>query len=80
MSIQSVTEITKYIKSCFDNNEILQRVLIKGEVSNFKKHFSGHCYLTLKDNSASIKAVMFKGNAQFLKFIPSTNHPSSPKF
>ena len=54
MSIQSVTEITKYIKSCFDNNEILQRVLIKGEVSNFKKHFSGHCYLTLKDNSASI--------------------------
>ena len=70
MSIQSVTEITKYIKSCFDNNEILQRVLIKGEVSNFKKHFSGHCYLTLKDNSASIKAVMFKGNAQFLKFIP----------
>ena len=70
MSIQSVTEITKYIKSCFDNNEILQRVLIKGEVSNFKKHFSGHCYLTLKDNSASVKAVMFKGNAQFLKFIP----------
>lgn len=70
MSISSVTEITKYIKSCFDNNEKLQRVLVKGEISNFKKHFSGHCYLTLKDANAGIKAVMFKGNAQFLKFLP----------
>lgn len=70
LSIRSVTEITKYIKSCFDNNENLQRVLVKGEISNFKKHFSGHCYLTLKDANAGIKAVMFKGNAQFLKFMP----------
>lgn len=51
-------------------DNLLRIVLIRGEVSNFKKHYSGHCYFTLKDQFASIKCVMFKSKAQFLKFYP----------
>lgn len=70
MNIYGVSEITKYIKGLIDIDQALQTVLIRGELSNFKKHFSGHCYFTLKDHKASIKCVMFKSKAQFLKFMP----------
>jgi exodeoxyribonuclease VII large subunit len=71
VSIYSVSEITKHIKGFMDNDSTLRSVLIRGEISNFKCHYSGHCYFTLKDAGASIKAVMFKSKAQYLKFTPT---------
>lgn len=54
----------------FDQDRRLSSVFVRGEISNFKQHYSGHCYFTLKDNEAVIKTVMFKSRAQFLKFTP----------
>jgi len=70
MNIFSVSEITKYIKGLFEYDDKVANVLVRGEISNFKHHFSGHCYFTLKDNHATIRAVMFKSRAQVLKFEP----------
>lgn len=70
MGIYSVSEVTRYIKDKMDGDPLLGRVLIRGEISNFKSHYSGHCYFTLKDAAASIKSVMFKSRAQYLKFMP----------
>ena len=70
MKIFSVIEITKYIKQLFDYDNNVSNVFVKGEISNFKRHFSGHCYFTLKDNQATMRAVMFKSRAQGLKFEP----------
>ncbi|EKU49855.1 exodeoxyribonuclease VII large subunit [Staphylococcus massiliensis] len=66
----SVSALTKYIKYKFDQDPHLQTVLIKGEISNFKKHFSGHLYFALKDKGSVISAMMFKGNASKLNFEP----------
>jgi len=71
MNIVSVSEITKYIKQLFEYDAKIAAVFVRGEISNFKRHFSGHCYFTLKDSNATIKVVMFKSRAQFLKFAPS---------
>lgn len=70
MEIFSVSEITKYIKQLLDSNSRMISVFIRGEISNFKQHYSGHCYFTLKDNSSLIRAVMFKSRAQLLRFTP----------
>ena len=69
-NIYTVSDLTTYIKSVFDRDEKLNLVFVKGEVSNFKSHYSGHCYFTLKDAGSQIKGVMFKSRAQFLKFEP----------
>jgi len=66
----SVSSVTRYIKSLIDSDEVLSDVMVRGEISNFKRHYSGHCYFTLKDSEATLKAVMFRGRAQFLKFEP----------
>jgi len=66
----SVTALTKYIKYKFDHDDHLKHVLLKGEVSNFKRHSRGHFYLTLKDDHAQISAIMFAGNARKVKFTP----------
>ena len=66
----SVTTLTKYIKYKFDQDPHLQSVLIKGELSNFKKHSSGHLYFNVKDKESVISAMMFKGNASKLGFEP----------
>lgn len=71
MNIVSVSNITKYIKNMMQDDMILRNVYIRGEISNFKCHYSGHCYFTLKDADASIKAVMFKSKASLLKFLPT---------
>ena len=70
MQIISVSDLTRYIKQLFDSDQLLGTVYLRGEISNFKRHYSGHCYFTLKDQSSTIKAVMFKGRAQYLKFQP----------
>lgn len=66
----SVSALTKYIKYKFDLDPHLQSVLIKGELSNFKKHSSGHLYFNVKDKESVISAMMFKGNASKLGFEP----------
>lgn len=66
----TVTQINKYIKYKFDNDENLNLVYLKGEISNFKNHSTGHLYFTIKDESSRILAVMFRNNALKLKFTP----------
>lgn len=70
MNIVTVSEITKYIKQLLEYDSKVASVFVRGEISNFKRHYSGHCYFTLKDSKATIRAVMFKSRAQFLKFDP----------
>lgn len=66
----TVHALTKYIKRKFDADPHLQQVMVKGEISNFKQHSSGHMYFTLKDEKARILAVMFARNNQQIKFTP----------
>lgn len=66
----TVTELNKYIKNKFAGDEFLQNVLIKGELSNFKNHYTGHMYFTLKDETSLIKGIMFKTYTSNLKFVP----------
>lgn len=66
----SITRLNNYIKSMFENNPHLQKVYLKGEISNFKNHTRGHLYFTLKDEEARISAVMFAGSTRTLSFKP----------
>ncbi|PWW30504.1 exodeoxyribonuclease VII large subunit [Cytobacillus oceanisediminis] len=66
----TVNALTKYIKRKFDADPHLQNIMVKGEISNFKQHSSGHMYFTLKDEKARILAVMFAGNTRSMKFRP----------
>lgn len=66
----SVSALTKYIKRKFDVDPHLQNAYIKGEISNFKQHTSGHMYFTLKDEKARLLAVMFAANNKGMKFLP----------
>ncbi len=70
MTIYSVSDVTKFIQNLFDRETEFHHILLRGEISNFKRYSSGHCYFTLKDESSCIKCVMFRGNAQYLKFQP----------
>lgn len=66
----SVTQLTNYIKRIIGSDSNLKQVYVRGEISNFKRYPSGHCYFSLKDKESVIPAVMFRGNAQYLKFKP----------
>ena len=66
----TVTQLNKYIKNLLETDINLSQVSVKGEISNFKLHSSGHCYMTIKDETAQIHAVMFKTYASALKFTP----------
>ncbi len=66
----SITEINQMIKMMFDNAPFLKKVYLKGEISNFKHHTSGHLYLTLKDDDSKISAIMFRSAAESLSFVP----------
>lgn len=66
----TVSRINRYIKYKLDNDENLQTVYLKGEISNFKDHTSGHFYFTLKDETSRIPAVMFKSSASKVNFNP----------
>jgi exodeoxyribonuclease VII large subunit len=68
--VLTVSEVTNIIKNLFDTNELLRKVYIKGEISNFKHHLSGHMYFTLKDERSQIRCVMFKNSNILLPFIP----------
>ncbi len=64
----SVSQLTTQIKNILEGE--FESIWVSGEISNFKHHYSGHMYFTLKDDSAEIKAVMFKGFNQYLRFKP----------
>jgi len=66
----SVTELNRYMKDKVANDEFLNNVFVRGEISNFKNHYTGHMYFTLKDENSLIKCIMFKGYAEKLKFMP----------
>ena len=66
----TVCELNNYIKDVIDNDFMLNNVYIKGEISNFKNHYSGHMYFTLKDEKSLIKCVMFKSYTSNLDFMP----------
>ena len=66
----TVTELNQYIKRKFEEDGFLQNVLVKGEISNFKHHYTGHMYFTLKDEKSLIKCVMFKTYTGHLQFVP----------
>lgn len=66
----SVEELNLYIKNKVQNDEFLNNVYVKGEISNCKLHYSGHIYFTLKDEKSLIKCVMFRGYASRLNFTP----------
>lgn len=65
-----ISEINSYIKSVLDRDSFLNKIYLKGEISNFKNHTTGHLYFTLKDDSSRINAVMFASSASKLTFIP----------
>lgn len=64
----TVTQLTKYIKYKIDNDQNLNKIYLKGEISNFKAHTRGHFYFTLKDENTRINAVMFSTYAKDVKF------------
>ena len=66
----SVTQLNLYVKEKFQEDEFLANVLVKGEISNFKHHYTGHMYFTLKDETSLIKCVMFKTYTSNLDFVP----------
>ena len=66
----TVTQLNKYLKDRFDEDENLNAILVKGEISNFKNHYTGHLYFTLKDENSLIKCIMFKSYAEKLAFKP----------
>ena len=69
-TVYSVSQLNSYVKGVLDRDENLAHIFVTGEISNYKAHYSGHLYMTVKDESASIKAVMFAGNASKLRFKP----------
>ena len=68
----SVSELNNQIKNMFDTSRFLSSVTVKGEISNFTYHRSGHLYFSLKDGESQIKAVMFRSSAARLKFMPES--------
>lgn len=66
----NITDLNNYIKTRFDSDAFLNKVYLKGEISNFKNHTRGHLYFTLKDDYSRLSAVMFYNNACTLNFTP----------
>ena len=66
----TVSQVNSYLKGLIEDDVLMSSVWVKGEISNFKLHSSGHMYMTLKDGGGTLRAVMFKGNTFRLKFMP----------
>ena len=66
----TVTALNRYLKYKFDNDNNLQSILLKAEISNYKRHSRGHLYLTFKDDNSQVSAVMFSTNTRSLNFEP----------
>ena len=71
MSILSVSQLNRYVSFLLHEDPKLRTVLVRGEIANFTRNFrSGHCYFSVRDEEASVKAVMFRSNADRLPFDP----------
>ncbi|MDF2989032.1 MAG: exodeoxyribonuclease large subunit [Eubacterium sp.] len=70
----SVSDINNYIKQLVSNDGILSGLSVRGEISNFKHHYTGHMYFTIKDENSVLKCVMFKTQANMLKFVPQNGN------
>ena len=66
----SVSEVNQYLKQLLESQSDLHHIPVLGEISNFKRYQSGHCYFTLKDEKSALKCVMFKSSAVRLSFTP----------
>lgn len=66
----AVSEVNQYLKQLLESQSELHHIPILGEISNFKRYASGHCYFTLKDEKSALKCVMFKSSAAHLSFEP----------
>ena len=64
----SVGQVNRYIKNMFTQDYLLQKIYVKGEVSNCKYHTSGHIYFSLKDETGTLNCVMFAGHRRGLAF------------
>ena len=67
----TVSRLNSYIKMLLGNDEYLSDVLVRGEISNFKHHQSGHLYFTLKDEHSALSCIMFRTHAMGLGFRPA---------
>lgn len=67
----TVTALTRYLKYKLEADPNLKRIYLKGEISNFKAHSTGHFYFSIKDENSIIKAIMFSSNARKLNFVPT---------
>ena len=72
-NVLTVSQLNEYIKKVIDADSFLSGVYVKGEISNFVAHRTGHYYFTLKDQGSLIKSVMFASSASKLKFVPENN-------
>lgn len=68
--ILSVSDVNSFIKAWMDGQSQLAHILVRGEVSNYRKYPSGHHYFTLKDTGGVLRCVMFRSEAQSLRFVP----------
>ena len=68
----SVSGLNEYIKNLFESNRTLSSISVRGEISNFTNHRSGHLYFSLKDSEGQVRAVMFRSRAASLKFMPES--------
>lgn len=67
----TVSQLNSYVKSLMEADDLLGNIAVSGEISNFKRHSSGHMYFTLKDENAEVSAVMFRAQASRLSFAPA---------
>ncbi len=70
MQILTISDLSRYLKQIMDYDPQLTQIWLRGEISNFKRHSSGHCYFTLKDSGAVLRSVMFRSSAASLRFAP----------
>ena len=66
----TVTELNTLVKQMLESDELLRRVAVSGEISNFKRNVNGHCYFTLKDDRCAVSCTLFRSQADRLRFQP----------
>ena len=71
LPVYSVWQVNQYVKQMMDRDQLLAGLLVRGEISNYKKYPSGHHYFSLKDEQGAIRCVLFRGDAVRLRFQPA---------